>query len=219
MRIPLWLKIGYTVWLVGWMAHYVHGHYTYGASYSLLVMLWFCYIGNFLVTVGLWTESRLLFSWQTVALLLVQLAFSIDVLSRLLLGWHVIGGTEYMFDPNVSLSHRILSLFHVPMPVFLLWGVWRLGYDRRAFLSQSAECVVLLPLTYFLTQPRENVNWVYGPFEHAQHVVPTGIYLVFCMVVYPLAIYLPTHLLLAAFFPARPRGLARTEKEEEREKT
>jgi hypothetical protein len=126
------------------------------------------------------------------------------VLSRLLLGWHAIGGTEYIFDPSVSLSHRILSLFHVPMPAFLLWGVWRLGYDRRAIFWQTAESVILLPVTYFLTRPEENVNWVYGPFEQVQQVVPTGVYLAFCLVAYPLVIYLPTHLLLAALFRARP---------------
>jgi hypothetical protein len=208
MRFPLWLKVGYTVWLLGWIAHYVHGHFAYAANYNLLLMLWFCYVGNLLVTVGLWTESRLLFSWQTVALLLVQLVFSIDVVSRLVLGWHLIGGTEYMFDPNISLSHRILSLFHVPMPVLLLWGVWRLGYDRRALLWQLAECWVLLPLTFFLTQPEENVNWVYGAFDRVQQLMPTGVYLVVCMAVYPLAIYLPTHLFLVALFRRQAQAQA-----------
>src|SRR5437016_2083332 len=103
MRLPLWLKVGYTLWVVGWIAHYVYEHYAHGADYNLLLTLWFCYIGNCLIAVALWTESRLLFSWQTVALLLVQLAFSIDAVSRLLLGWHLLGGTEYMFDPNVAL--------------------------------------------------------------------------------------------------------------------
>jgi hypothetical protein len=198
MQIPLWLKAAYTLWLVVWVWHYA------SLGYDPVLLLWFCYVGLFLFAIALWTESRLLVSWQAVALLLVDLGFTIDVLGRLLLGTHLIGGTEYVFNPHEPLVHRILSWFHVPMPVLLLWAVWRLGYDRRAPLWQTAECWVLLLAAYFFTPPSEDVNWVFGTGGNVQEDVPSGVYLVFCMLVYPLVLYLPTHLLLAALFAPRP---------------
>lgn len=200
MRIPLWLKAAYTLWVAVWVAHYA------SSGRDPALVLWFCYLGLFLLAAGLWLESPLLVSWQAVSLLLVDFAFTIDVFGRLLLGWHPIGGTEYVFNPHESLTHRILSWFHVPMPALLLWAVWRLGYDRRALLWQTAACWVLLLAAYFLTPPVEDVNWVFGPFGVAQQVVPSGVYLAFCMLAYPLVVYLPTHLLLKTLFAPRPGG-------------
>jgi hypothetical protein len=34
---------------------------------------------------------------------------------------------KYMFDPNVPLFIRLLSLFHAATPPLLLWAIWRLG--------------------------------------------------------------------------------------------
>jgi len=95
----------------------------------------------------------------------------------------------------------LLSLFHVPLPILLIYLVHRLGYDRRALVFQILLAWIVLPATYLLTPPQKNINWVYGP-TGPQHLVPPLIYFFMLMIFFPLAIYLPTHLGLARLFPA-----------------
>jgi hypothetical protein len=55
MRIPLWLKIGWTVWLGVWMPYY-------WMQYGAQNFLYFCDIANLLIGLALWLESPLLSS-------------------------------------------------------------------------------------------------------------------------------------------------------------
>ncbi len=45
------------------------------------------------------------------------------------------GMSAYMFNPGLSLFTRGLSFFHFWLPFLVLYLVWRLGYDRRAFVA------------------------------------------------------------------------------------
>ena len=188
MRIPLWLKIGWSVWLLVWIPFYWH---QYGAQN----FLYFCDLGNCFIAAALWLESPLLFSWQACGLLLFQTLYSIDLIGALLSGKHVIGGTEYMFDPHVPLPMRLLSLFHIAVPPLLLWAIWRLGYDPRGWKFQTLTAWVVVPINYFW-RPQFDVNWARGPFFREQHVVPGIVYLLFYLIAAPLLVYWPTHLFL-----------------------
>jgi len=188
VRIPLWLKLGWTFWVIVWIPFYWH-------QYGLANFLFFCDLGNFFIALALWLESRLIFSWQAVSLLLFQALYTIDLLGALLTGRHIIGGTEYMFDPHLPLFVRVLGLFHMVTPPLLLWVIWRLGYDRRGLLFQTLTTWMVVPINYFW-HPELDVNWARGPFFREQHVVPGLVFLVGYLIVVPLVIYLPTHLLL-----------------------
>jgi hypothetical protein len=191
MRLPLWLKIGWTVWLVVWAP-------VYWRQYGAQNFLYFCDIGNILIGVGLWLESALIFSWVACGVLLFQSLYAIDLLGALLTGHHLIGGTEYMFDPHLSLAVRLLSLFHVVTPPLLLWLIYRLGYDRRGWKLQSLMTWIVLPVNYFW-RPEQDVNWARGLFYREQHLVPGWIYLLAYLVAVTILVYWPTHLLLAAW--------------------
>ncbi|MBI3854402.1 MAG: hypothetical protein HY293_01790 [Planctomycetes bacterium] len=195
-RVPLWLKLGWTVWVAVWMP-------AYWQYYGPMNFLWFCDIGNLLLTAALWRESRLLFSWQAVSVLLVQIMFSVDIAGRLTLGFHPIGGTEYMWNPEYPLYIRLLSLFHVATPVLLVWGVARLGYDRRALAAQTVSAWIVLPLAW-LCGPARDINWTWGPFDKAQQALSPGLYLALCMTAFPILLYVPSHFGLA--FLARRLG-------------
>src|ERR1039458_9408651 len=106
MRLPLWLKIAWTVWLLVWAP-------VYWRQYGAQNFLFFCDLGNVLIGIGLWLESPLIFSWVASGLLLFQTIFTVDFAGALLTGHHLVGGTEYMFDPGVPPMIRLLSLFHV----------------------------------------------------------------------------------------------------------
>lgn len=45
-----------------------------------------------------------------------------------------------------------------------------------------------------------NVNWVHGPGEDPQEILPPLVYLGLLMVGLPLAVFLPTHLVLKRLF-------------------
>jgi hypothetical protein len=188
MRVPLWLKIAWTLWLIVWAPVYLR---QYGAQN----FLFFCDIGNVLIGIALWMESPLIFSWTACGLLLFQTLYCIDLAGGLLLGKHIIGGTEYMFDPGLPLLIRLLSLFHVATPPLLLWAIWRLGYDPRGWKLQTLTAWIVVPINY-LWRPERDVNWARGLFFQEQHTVPGFVYLACYLLFVPLLVYFPTHLLL-----------------------
>ena len=188
MRVPLWLKIGWTLWLIVWAP-------LYWRQYGLQNFLFFCDLGNLMIGMALWLESPLIFSSAACGLLLLQTMYSIDLAGAQLLGRHLVGGTEYMFDPGLPLTIRLLSLFHVVMPPLLVWAIWRLGYDRRGWKLQTLLTWMVVPINYFW-HPEHDVNWARGLFFHEQHALPGGAYLLGYLVVVPLFVYFPTHLFL-----------------------
>jgi hypothetical protein len=185
-RIPLWLKIAYTAFMIYWVP-------TYAGFNGAQNFLWLCDLCNFILLVALWTESRLLISSQLVAVMIIDAVWMIDVGVAWLTGWHPLGGTEYMFDPSMPAHIRALSLFHVFVPLILIWGVIRLGYDRRGPLLQTLVIWITLPLTFLLTTPDRNLNWVWGFGGRPPSLLHPWLYLALCMVLYPVVLLLPVH--------------------------
>jgi hypothetical protein len=188
MRVPLWLKILWTGWVVIWAP-------LYWQHYGAQNLLYFCDLGNFFIAMALWLESPLLFSWQATGLLLFQSLYTIDLTGAILTGRHIIGGTEYMFDNQVPLFLRLLSLFHVVTPPILLWAIQRLGYDKRGWKYQTLTAWVVVPISFFW-RPEQDVNWARGPFFREQHMLPGLLYLFLYLILVPLLVYWPTHLAL-----------------------
>ena len=193
--IPLAVKLVWTAVVLGWGAVY---WYQYGAQN----FLYFCDLGNVLITFGLWLESRFIVSWQAVGLLAFQILYDIDLLAALLFGHHATGGTEYMFDPAIPLLVRALGLYHFVVPILLLWALCRLGYDPRAWKWQIVLMGVVVPINFFW-HAEDNINFARG-IGHEQHLVPGWLYLIAYLVVAPLVVYWPTHRLLQHFY--QPRG-------------
>jgi hypothetical protein len=104
--------------------------------------------------------------------------------------------TGYIFDATIPLPVRALSLFHVFLPVLLLWLVYRLGYARRALAATTLLCWLVLPLSYVVSDPSQNVNWVHGFGSPPRPLLPGLGQVAVLMLAVPLGVYLPTHLLL-----------------------
>jgi hypothetical protein len=168
----------------------------YWRHYGPRNFFWFSDIALFLTGGALWLRSPLLASTATVGTLALELGWNLDFLA----GGRLTGLAGYMFERRTPLHLRDLSLFHVALPPLLLWLLRRLGYDRRALLTQTALTWALLPATYRLTDPEENVNWVFGPGRAAQTLVPRPVYLGLLMAGLPLLVFLPTHLALRRLF-------------------
>jgi hypothetical protein len=191
--IPLWLKMLYSAFVAVLVPAY---RWHYGPAN----FLWFSDIALLLTLATLWSESPLLASMQAVSIGLLELVWVADFLIHLLTGANAVGLSRYMFKPEIPLFIRALSLFHLWLPVLLLWLVWRLGYDRRAWAAQSVLAVGVLLLCYFLTDRSDNINWVFGPGEKPQRRLPSGLYLILLMAFFGGCVYFPTHLLLQRLF-------------------
>jgi hypothetical protein len=183
-RIPLWLKLSWTAWVLVWAP-------LYWKHYGAQNFLYFCDLGNLLITLGLWIESRLILSWQAVGLLVFQTLYTVDLIAAFAFGIHPIGGTEYMFDPTIPLPVRLLGLYHLAVPMLLLWAVRRLGYDQNALQYQIFTTCVVVPINHFW-RPEYNVNFACG-IGHQQHLMPGWLYLLGYLVLAPLLVYWPTH--------------------------
>jgi hypothetical protein len=192
MRIPLWTKLLWTACVIAWVP-------LYWRQYGLQNFLFFCDLGNLFIAAALWLESALIFSWQATGLLLFQILFTVDLAVAFVSGRHLIGGTEYMFDPQISLPIRLLSLFHVVTPPLLLWAIHRVGYDPRGWKYQTLTAWIVVPISYFW-RPQYDVNWARGLFFREQHAVPGSVYLIAYLIIVPAVIYYPTHRLLLFCF-------------------
>jgi hypothetical protein len=187
-QFPLWLKIASTLFVAALIP-------AYWRYYGPTNFLWFSDIALFGMVVALWLEHRLLASVMLIAVLLPETAWNVDFLLGLILGESPLGLAGYMFEADRALHIRGLSLFHIPMPIILAWMVYKLGYDRRALVVQSLVAWVVLPVTYWLTTPDDNINWVYGPDE-AQDQIHPWVWLGGLMLAFPLVLYIPTHALV-----------------------
>jgi hypothetical protein len=195
--IALWFKLAYTLFVIVLVPVYwlEHGPENF---------LWGSDIALFVTLLALWAESALLVSMMALAILLPELAWNVDFFLRLMFGADSFQllGTRYMFDPELPLLVRGLSLFHVVLPALLVWLVYRLGYERRALIYQTVLAWVVLPATYLLTDPAANINWVRGLGREPQAWMPAPVYLILVMIAFPLVVYLPTHFLLKWLFAA-----------------
>ena len=201
-HIPLALKVIFTAYMA---VHVPAYWYNYGPTN----FLYFCDVALFLTFIGVWIESPLLISMSCVGILVPQAVWLADFSARLA-GFNLIGMTGYMFDPAFPLWLRLLSLFHGWLPLLLLFLVWRVGYDRRAFWLWTALAAVLLLVCFFFMPPPTpnpgltpvNINYVWGPNDHAaQTWVPAYVWLVGLIVGLPLLAFAPVHFLLARFAP------------------
>lgn len=191
--IPLWIKIAYTLFAAVTVA-------VYAVKYPLGNFLWFSDIALVLTVPALWLENGLLASMMAVGVLLPELFWIAGYGVRLLTGRRLAGLTDYMFDTKKPRYLRALSLFHLFLPPLLVWMVFRLGYAPEAVIAQTVLAWIVLPLTYWLTDPEKNINWVFGPASVRRSPRSALLYLGLLMVGFPLLIYVPTHLLLQALF-------------------
>lgn len=193
--IPLWIKIAYTLFV----AVLVPVYWIYHGPANFL---WWSDIALLATVIALWRESRLLASMMALAVLLPELGWNLDFFTRLLAGLDLtgMGATGYMFNPAQPLWLRGLSLFHVFLPVLLVYMLYRLGYDRRALPATTVLCWVVLPATYLFTDPAQNINWVFGLGDQPQTWLPPLLYLAGLMLLFPLFVYLPTHFVLQKAF-------------------
>ena len=174
----------------------------YWKNYGIKNFLWLSDVGLFLTFFGLWLESPLLISMAAVAVLPLEILWIIDYFFQLITGNTIFNIANYMFEPTYSRFLRSLSFFHIAIPIILLWYLFKWGYDARALNYQIILVWITLILTYFFTQPTENINWVFLSTIKNWNWISSFNWLMLLLLIYPLFIFLPMHFLLKQIFPS-----------------
>jgi hypothetical protein len=187
--IPLWIKVVYSVFVCITVVIYTR-------KWGWANFLWFSDIALVVTVPALWTESPLLASMMTLAILLPEVFWNISFFFRLITRKRISGLTDYMFDAERPRYLRALSFFHIFLPPLLVWMVVCLGYAPEALWYQTALAWVVFPLSYWVSSPQENINSVFGPGDQPQKRIHPLAYLGLVMIAFPLLIYFPTHLVL-----------------------
>jgi len=193
MTIPLWFKIAYSAFVLYVMA-------VWWKHYGWKNFLWFSDIAFIGAVPAMWLESAALASVLTVAVLLPELLWNVDYALRLVLRRRVTGLTDYMFEPDRLLLLRGLSLFHVPLPLVLLWMIAAYGYDPSVGLPGAVALgAVVLPWSRILSTSEKNINWTYG-FGAQRVRWPGWVYVPLLFVGFVLFVFIPTDWLMRRFF-------------------
>ena len=200
--VPLGLKLAYTAYMAVLVPVYWH-------CYGPTNFLYFCDVALLLTLIAIWPENALLISMCSVGIFLPQMLWVADLVAHVL-GFSLVGLTDYMFDASHSLFLRLLSLFHGWLPLLLFYLVWKIGYDRRAFWSWTALSWALLLISFLLMPPPNpepgltpvNINYVWGLSDHAaQTWMPPLVWFAGLLIGLPLFVFAPTHFLLAHIMP------------------
>lgn len=191
--VPLWLKVAWTVMVLAIVI--VYWRHRGPANF-----LWFSDIAFLALVPGLWLESTFIVSLVACMVLVGETLWSVSFFGRLLHVPHVTGLADYMFEEETPRWLRAVSLFHVPLLAVLVWGPMRLGYDPGVLPWAVLIAWLVLLLTRWLTGPERNINHVYRfPFAAGANLTPVQHMLVL-MILGPLLLQLPGHLLLWALF-------------------
>jgi len=192
--IPLWFKLSYTAFVLYVMA-------VWWKHYGWTNFLWFSDIAFIGAVPAMWLESAAMASVLTVAVLVPELLWNVDYAGRLLLRRRITGLTDYMFERDRLLLLRGLSLFHVPLPLVLLWLVAAYGYDASVGLPGALVlAAVVLPWSRFVSTPDKNINWTYGLGSwRAQW--PGWLYVAVLFAGFVLFVFVPTDAFLRLVWP------------------
>lgn len=154
--IPVWFKVAYTAFVL-----YIC--VIWWRNYGWKNFLWFSDIAFIGAVPAMWLENAAMASVLAVAVLLPEILWNVDYAGRLILRRRITGLTDYMFEPERPLLLRGLSLFHVPLPLVLLWMIAAYGYDAAAGLPGAIVlALVVLPWSRWVSAPEKNINWTYG---------------------------------------------------------
>jgi hypothetical protein len=191
--IPVWFKLAYTAFVL-----YVC--VIWWRNYGWKNFLWFSDIAFIGAVPAMWLEDSAMASVLAVAVLLPEILWNVDYAGRLILRRRITGLTDYMFEPERPLLLRGLSLFHVPLPLVLLWMLAAYGYDAAIGLPGAIVlALIVLPWSRWVSAPDKNINWTYG-LGRVQTRWPAWQYMTILILGFIVFVFVPTDLLLRRLY-------------------
>lgn len=171
----------------------------YWYFYGFKNFLWLSDIGLFLTVLALWTNSVLMMSIAAVEMFFFELIWNLDFWMILFFDISKIKLADYMFDSQYPIGLRLLSLFHIFMPIIWISYLYSFGYDANAIYYAIFLFWIILLLTYFFTDPSQNINWIFWPKVHNIRISQFA-WLLLLAIGFPLFDFLSTHYLFLKLF-------------------
>jgi hypothetical protein len=198
-ELPEAVRWGALVWLAIWIP-------AYWRAWGPVNFLHLCDVAVLLTCIGLWTGNRLLLSSQAVSSLLANCIWSLDAACLLFLKRPFFGGTEFLLNQHIHLWVRLLSFYHVVVPVVLLWALSRIGYDRRALALQCGILLTALLIGRF-TSPFENINFAFRDPFWGRQLGPLPLHIAISIAFGAIVVYAPAHLILLHLYGRAAKGI------------
>ncbi len=127
-------------------------------------IVWFCDSMSYLLAFALWMKNRFLITVVFLASVPAQFLWIVDFFLNI--AGVGLGRTDWLFiDSNVWWTPYISTIMHGILIPSALYGVWKLGFVKKAIFGVYAIIIILLPITYFFTDPTINRNCVFYPCD------------------------------------------------------
>lgn len=124
--------------------------------------LWLSDIVFFLCFLAVIFESSLLASMAAVGGMFFEILWLVDFIISVLFNVTTLKMSGYMFDPDIPVFIRAISLFHVGLPFLFYWLIVKLGYNRNAWKYQTFLSCFFIIAVWAFTPPEENINLVFS---------------------------------------------------------
>lgn len=154
-KIPSFLKFTFAMFLAIMIP-------IYWMKYGPMNFLWFSDVTLFLAFFATIFEKKLFASMAAVGGLILETFWNVNYFLQLFFGFRLSPLTDYMFDAHLPLWLRGISLFHVALPPLVIWLILRLGYEKKAWPLQTLLGWSVLAVTWLVTDPAKDINWVYS---------------------------------------------------------
>jgi len=185
--------------VLAWLLIYIPAYFmAYGGWHFLQL----CNLGVLISCAGILSANSLLISSQAVATPVIGIFWLVDFLARLITGRFIHAGTAYMWDTSIPLLVRVLSLYHIVLPLLLIYCLRKAAYDKRGFAVQAGIAMLVMLASLFAFSESENLNYVYhwpgGRILFGQpylHVLISFLLLIL--------VYWPSHYLLKSIWMKR----------------
>ncbi len=173
---------------------------TYYENYGVQNFLWFSDIALLLIFLGVWANSARLISIAATLTFFIEINWCLDFFYNFFTGVTLLGMANYMFNDELSIYLRGLSLFHLLLPVYSIKYLYLWGYDETAFRYSTILYWMIICVCYMFTSVESNINWVhYAELKNLQWISPNQ-WLIIQMALYPLLIMYPKSLLFKKAF-------------------
>ena len=149
--VPYSVKISYYTFMALMIPVYI-------THYPLINFVNLCHVHLLLVLAGFLTETHLFISMSALGIIIIQFFWCLDFICETL-GVKFMGSSAYMYNSQLPLYLRCLSLFHGWFPFFLLYLIKKVGYDKRAVYPQFVLSNSICLLSYYqIDLYNKNIN-------------------------------------------------------------
>ena len=186
MKLLKWL---YTAFMIFYLPIFWLGYGPQNFLWLSSILLIITYTATLL-------ESPFLASIAALSGLFYELLWILDFLYTLIAlpAGLPLGFTAYVFDPNLSILLKALALYHLVLPPLLLFLIFRLGYDKRAWPYSLILLWSVFFASWLFTDPALNINLVFSYAEYNLPIAGLPFQLLLCLV--SLCVVLGTHFVL-----------------------